>query len=662
MRRLGALAYGGMRAHRSFVPAVVSILSRHRSRIAATVGLTLLALGFAYRYAPDRSQPFTAADDELSIEALDAASSTLAAAVDEAPVGVASPEPVVPIDDAPSAAELAATAALSPLVREQIADFKRRAAAAEAAGQLVLPLDDNAADWFAAASELDRGDRAARAGRARVIAAAIARVDDALDAGSAAEARARLDDLVAMGDLDKEVARLTQRLDALPDVEEKLREGARRMAQGQRFAPPGTSALDSYRGALAIDPRSRVAQQGIARVQEALAAAALEAAGNDDFDNADRFIASASELGADAPALAAAVRQLDAFRARRAATLIEAASAALDTRDIDSAADLADRARALAPTVAGLSELSTRIVDARTYGSFRPGEGFRDAFVSRAGSGPDLVVVPLGSFRMGAGARERDRRDHERPQREVVITRAFALARTETSVSAFREFVEASGYVTRAEALGSATIYDQRSGRMVERRGVTWRNSYDGGVAHGPDPVVHVAWADANAFAAWLTESTGKPYRLPSEAEFEYALRARTTTRYGWGDGDPPRVLGNFSGLNDRSPLGRTWTRGFANYGDGFWGPAPVASFPENAFGLRDLDGNVSEWVADCWHDSYLRAPEDQAAWVNPGCARRVLRAGSWASAPDQFRSAARASAAVDTRSGRSGFRVARDL
>jgi formylglycine-generating enzyme required for sulfatase activity len=118
----------------------------------------------------------------------------------------------------------------------------------------------------------------------------------------------------------------------------------------------------------------------------------------------------------------------------------------------------------------------------------------------------------------------------------------------------------------------------------------------------------------------------------------------------------------NLTGARDRSPSHRSWANAFAGYGDGFWGPAPVASFLSNAFGVSDINGNVSEWVADCWHDSYSRAPNDGSAWVNPGCKERVVRGASWASSPAQARSAFRAGMDANTTSARIGFRVARDL
>ena len=146
------------------------------------------------------------------------------------------------------------------------------------------------------------------------------------------------------------------------------------------------------------------------------------------------------------------------------------------------------------------------------------------------------------------------------------------------------------------------------------------------------------------------------------EAEFEYVLRAGSQTRYPWGDGAPSRVLANLTGAGDRSRSGRSWSDAFSDYRDGWWGPAPVKSFPANAWGVFDLEGNVSEWVEDCWHDSFIRAPDDGRAWVNPGCDKRVVRGASWGSAPDQARAAYRLSAAPDTRGPRVGIRVARDL
>ena len=189
----------------------------------------------------------------------------------------------------------------------------------------------------------------------------------------------------------------------------------------------------------------------------------------------------------------------------------------------------------------------------------------------------------------------------------------------------------ATGHRARATRRGYSTVYDERSGNFVRRGNVDWQSDYAGNRAGDDMPVVHVSAKDAMAYAEWLSQQTGQRYRLPSEAEFEYALRAGSDGRFPWGDGIAAGAQRATSpAALDVSPSGRRWRNAFAGYGDGSWGPAPVGSFRANAFGLHDLAGNVSEWVADCWHDSYRRAPRDGAAWVNPGCryargARRLL-------------------------------------
>jgi formylglycine-generating enzyme required for sulfatase activity len=286
----------------------------------------------------------------------------------------------------------------------------------------------------------------------------------------------------------------------------------------------------------------------------------------------------------------------------------------------------------------------------------------RDRYLDIAGEAPAVVVIPTGEFVMGSPADEAGHADNEEPQRRVRIDVGFALGRNEVTVGDFGEFVRASKYVSDAERIGASSIYDEGSGRIVERRGTSWRDDYRGERATPTLPVLHVSWNDTQAYLAWLSQHTGKRYRLPSEAEFEYALRAGSPARYPWGEGNPEKPVGNFTGEGDRSPSKRSWSLAFPRYSDGYWGPAPVRTFPADAFGLYDMEGNVSEWVEDCWHDNYVRAPRESSAWINPGCDRRVVRGGSWGSDPDQVRSAFRIAAASDTRSARVGFRIARDL
>ena len=175
-------------------------------------------------------------------------------------------------------------------------------------------------------------------------------------------------------------------------------------------------------------------------------------------------------------------------------------------------------------------------------------------------------------------------------------------------------------------------------------------------------PVVHVAWADAVAYARWLSTQTGQRYRLPSEAEFEYVLRAGRQTLSPWGPLAPRAVVGNLTGDGDLSRTGRRWSNAMPGYRDAFWGPAPVRSFPAEGFGTFDTIGNVAEWTLDCWHDSYQRAPVNGTAWVNPGCPQRVVRGSSWGSSLDQARSAARLPMDSDTTTARLGFRLVREI
>ena len=157
--------------------------------------------------------------------------------------------------------------------------------------------------------------------------------------------------------------------------------------------------------------------------------------------------------------------------------------------------------------------------------------------------------------------------------------------------------------------------------------------------------MINVSWEDAQAYVAWLAKKTGKPHRLLSEAEWEYAARAGTTTRYPWGD-EPGTNRANFR------DSGSQWSEQ----------TAPVGSFDPNKFGLYDMIGNVWEWVQDCWNESYKGAPADGRAWESGNCGLRVVRGGSWFNLPENARAAYRNRFAPGYRNSNSGFRVTRTL
>ena len=438
--------------------------------------------------------------------------------------------------------------------------------------------------------------------------------------------------------------------------------GDERRSAGQWLAPRGASAVAAYREALVAVPGFAPAQAGLMRIERDLLARAAGAIERGDFATAEADLRRASRVGLDPAAVQDGRAALAQARSASAAAAIVDANAAINRLDLPRAASRLADARDADAQAAGLDELSQRLSLARRYGHFRPGQRFADALGGGV-DGPAMVVVPHGEFTMGAPEDEADSRDNERPAHEVRFERGFALAVRETSVAEFARFIAATGYRTVAERRGRSTVYDERGGAMVELRGAHWRRGYQGRTAAGQDdPVIHIAFEDAVAYAEWLSVRTGLRYRLPSEAEFEYALRGGTDTPWAWGERQPPRAVANLTGDGDQSPQGRRWGRAIRGWSDGRWGPAPVGRYPAERFGTQDLIGNVSEWVEDCWHDSYRRAPGDGRAWVNPGCDERVVRGGSWASTLEQSRAAFRLQVPANLTSARIGFRVARDL
>lgn len=434
--------------------------------------------------------------------------------------------------------------------------------------------------------------------------------------------------------------------------------------QAGRVGELGGGALSRFRAALALRPTDGRAQQGLAAAESALIRRAELAAQRNDYGAVDYWLNAAADIRPRGTTVADARRRIADVRAARVRALLDAGIAALpqQPRGLDAARGaLAELLRIAPAGDPAAIELRERIELATHYGLFRPGQVFTDAFATGA-RGPVLVVVPHGAFTMGARDGEPGATDAERPRHDVRFARGFAMARTEVTVGEFRRFVEASGHRPRAVRRGYSNAYDERAGNFVRRGYVDHTRDYAGAPASGEMPVLHVSAKDAQAYARWLSAQTGRAYRLPSEAEFEYALRAGLDTALPWVTRVPPTGIGNLTGARDVSPQGRRWQNAFAGYGDGAWGPAPVGRYRANRYGLHDLAGNVSEWVDDCWHASYRRAPDDGRAWINPGCRTRVVRGGSWASSPAQTRSAWRQGQEADTTNGRIGFRVVREI
>ena len=273
------------------------------------------------------------------------------------------------------------------------------------------------------------------------------------------------------------------------------------------------------------------------------------------------------------------------------------------------------------------------------------GNEFRDCEVC-----PAMVVIPSGSFMMGSDGGEPD----EAPRHRVTITEAFAVGKYEVTVEEFEAFVRNTGHdmgdednllgLPAADACTSLRIF-----QVFEK--ITWREPGYG--QDGNSPVVCTSWNDSVAYVKWLSIQSGQPYRLLSEAEWEYVARANTTTAFSLGDIISTKEANYDSSHSDALSVD-SMDRGQA---------ISVGSFQANPFGLHDLHGNALEWVEDCWHENYAGAPTDGRARTSDGdCTVRVLRGGSWFNHAPLARSAARGSDEVHTRHSHFGFRVARAI
>ena len=253
---------------------------------------------------------------------------------------------------------------------------------------------------------------------------------------------------------------------------------------------------------------------------------------------------------------------------------------------------------------------------------------------------------------MGSPESEAGRYDDEGPVHRVTIGRPFAVGVKEVTREEFGRFVNETG-----RWMGdSCRTYE--GGEWEWRSGRNWRNP--GFSQTDGHPVVCVNWDDAKAYVGWLSGETGEGYRLLSESEWEYLARGgRGTSRY-WGESEVGQCRNANGADREAKRHNSGWTT--VECDDGHYWTSPVGSFSPNGFGLRDVLGNVWEWVEDCWNESYRGAPTDGSAWESGECGRRVLRGGSWINAPGLLRSANRVGNSTGLRSYVFGFRVARTL
>lgn len=283
-----------------------------------------------------------------------------------------------------------------------------------------------------------------------------------------------------------------------------------------------------------------------------------------------------------------------------------------------------------------------------------------------------MVPVPVGTFLMGIPPGEEERENTPRefrgwsaPQHAVTIREAFAIGRFDVTVEEFGAFVRESGYSTGDRCWTPIPSPKQRKLEWRLIIGEDWQHP---GFAPSPrHPVVCISWTDAKAYVKWLSIKAKRAYRLPSEAEWEYAARAGTSTTRFWGDGRGEACrYANVIGLNRMGAQyvdhpGPPVPNGdlFFPCSDRFAGQAPVGAFTPNAFGLYDALGNVGQWVEDCWKPGYADAPTDGSASLADDCGGHVVRGGTWADAPFGVRSGNRVWMGAGMRTTFLGFRVA---
>ena len=457
-----------------------------------------------------------------------------------------------------------------------------------------------------------------------------------------------------------------KRVLTLNELNKLLSAGNAALESGRLLEPENNSALYYFKMAVKKDPRSLSAQQGLERLQNTLVELALEATRELDFESAEGWLLEASAVRENQESVEACRVEMTTFKQEYAIELEQKAIGAMNSGNYSLADFHIIDLIALGEQGDRVEALRERLEETRHYGGFEPGQIIRDDLLQSGGKAPEIVIIAAGSYLMGSKQRTAVANDHENPQHRVTIQHGFGLGVREVTVAEFQLFIDSAGYRTTAEISGRSRVYDEAAGRLSYRDGINWQHGYKGKKAKPDMPVLHVSVSDAKAYARWLARETGKRYRLPSEAEYEYVARAGGNGTYWWGEGSPAEAVENLTGERDKSVAKRQWTTSFKKYSDGHWGPAPAGSFKDaelvHPMGVLDIAGNVSEWTDDCWHDNYIKAPVNGSAWVNPGCKRHVARGGYWASAPEQSRAAFRIPATADSYGPVIGFRIARDL
>ena len=420
---------------------------------------------------------------------------------------------------------------------------------------------------------------------------------------------------------------------------------------GEALGPAEAGARDAQRAYA-----QRTAGYGIPDGVQATAARAALSQG-EQHRSSDRVVEAKEAFersrAAWGEALAAVEPEIARIDAERAAAQEQAAA---DVRARAEQLAAAERARAEQAAAEEASRREQELTAAREREEQARAAAQAHAQQLMDSLGIVMIDIPAGSFDMGSN----DGNPDERPVHTVTL-KAFRMSATEVTVAQFGKFVETTGYRTAAELNvrdASGCPGYKGDGVFGWRSGTSWRSV---GFKQGRDhPVICMTWNDAQAFAKWLAKETGRRFQLPTESEWEYAARAGTRTEYSFGDDES--LLCEFGNVGDAALKKNSKNFPAAACDDGWAFTAPVRSFRPNAFGLYDMHGNVLEWVADCYQDSYMNAAVDGGSRSSCDRGERVLRGGSWYGRPAGLRSALRYSNVEAGASYRFGFRLAEHI
>ena len=492
-----------------------------------------------------------------------------------------------------------------PALPPEKAEVARLLAAAEAdlkARRLTSPAGNNAWDRYQQVLELEPTNPNAIKGIERVIGSYMELFGAAIE----------------QEDFDKAAGYLAKIRELHPDSP-VLEEGEQRLQDAKKARENRLAELKRQRQAEEAERQAELERQRIAKAIDEHWTAFETAMQAQDLYKAAGILVQIRELNPDEPGLAAVEQRLAELERQLIEQVIKehwvTFEAALEAEDLDEAQNILAQIRDLDPETLGLVENAQRLADAR------------QTVLEREYAG-EMVSIPSGTFRMGDLSG--DGYDDERPVHSVTVP-AFRIGKYEVTF----------------------TQWDA----CVANGGCGGYRPDDKGWGRGNRPVINVSWDDAKLFIDWLNDKTGGNFRLPTEAEWEYAVRAGSTTKYHFGNSESQlcRYANHADDSTDYSDRNKSCSDGVGKR------TATVGRYQPNNYSLYDMHGNVWEWVQDCWNDNYVGAPNDSSAWTSGNCVKRVRRGSAWSLNPRNLRSATRSKSDHSASGSLVGFRLAQD-